>query len=119
MNKVDIADDDTIKEVKNKYKNVITMSVKNNINLDVVVEEIKNRITSMVNPYIGTNITQERHRNELLKAVNALKEIDFNLPIEIVAEKIRVASFCIGTITGRINTEEILDNIFSRFCIGK
>ena len=58
------------------------------------------------------NITQERYRKEIINALDSLQSIDFDLPIEIVAEKVRLASFAIGTITGRINTEEILGNIF-------
>jgi tRNA modification GTPase len=51
--------------------------------------------------------------------VSYLKGIDFKQPMEIVAEKIRQSAFSLGQITGHISTEEVLDRIFSKFCIGK
>ncbi|MDD4727980.1 MAG: hypothetical protein PHN55_04415, partial [Dysgonamonadaceae bacterium] len=41
------------------------------------------------------------------------------LPTDLLAQDIREAIFHIGEIVGEINTEEILGNIFSKFCIGK
>ena len=76
-------------------------------------------ISKNITPYSNTNITQERYRIELKKTIEYLKKIDNNIPIEIVAENIRLSAFCIGKIIGQIGTEEILDNIFSKFCIGK
>jgi tRNA modification GTPase len=42
-----------------------------------------------------------------------------SLPTDLLAQDIREAIFHIGEIVGEINTEEILGNIFSKFCIGK
>jgi tRNA modification GTPase len=39
--------------------------------------------------------------------------------IEIVAEKLRGAAFALGTLTGAIGVEDVLDSIFREFCIGK
>ena len=50
---------------------------------------------------------------------NYLELFDFNMPIEIIAENIRMIADCIGRITGRVSSDEILGNIFSKFCIGK
>lgn len=119
LNKIDTINLNEINNIKEKYKDIVEMSIKNNINLDYVISRIKEYIQSMINPYIGTNITQERYRKEIVNALDSLQSINFDLPIEIVAEKVRLASFAIGTITGRINTEEILGNIFGKFCIGK
>ena len=41
------------------------------------------------------------------------------MPIEIIGEELRAACDKIGQITGQIYTDDILDNIFSNFCIGK
>ena len=41
------------------------------------------------------------------------------LPIEIVAEELRTAAAAVGRISGRIDVEEVLGGVFSRFCIGK
>jgi len=52
----------------------------------------------------------------LLEALRALKE---GFPEEIIVEEIRKIKPLIGQMTGEIGADEILDNIFSRFCIGK
>lgn len=120
LNKIDtLKDNSIIDNLKEKYKNIIEISVKNNINLDKVIDKIKDFISKNITPYSNTNITQERYRIELKKTIEYLKKIDNNMPIEIVAENIRLSAFCIGKIVGQIGTEEILDNIFSKFCIGK
>ena len=104
------------------YKNKIVKytSIKNKTGLESVLDYIKLFIEENFTPYINSSITQQRYRIELEKAVKYINNVDFNnFPIEVNAENIRSASFCIGKITGQINTEEILDNIFSKFCIGK
>lgn len=120
LNKIDtLKDNSIINNLKEKYKNIIEISIKNSINLDKVIDKIKDFISKNITPYSNTNITQERYRIELKKTIEYLKKIDNNMPIEIVAENIRLSAFCIGKIVGQIGTEEILDNIFSKFCIGK
>ncbi|MEP4078937.1 tRNA uridine-5-carboxymethylaminomethyl(34) synthesis GTPase MnmE [Haloferula sp.] len=64
-----------------------------------------------------------RHRDQLMRAEEALKRADANLAAnaeaEITALDLREAMECLGEIAGKIDTEEILGSIFSRFCIGK
>ena len=64
-------------------------------------------------------ITRERHRKLLAEAYNSLENFSLNKGIELVAEDLRIVASAIGKITGRINVEDILDNIFSKFCLGK
>jgi tRNA modification GTPase len=40
-------------------------------------------------------------------------------PLELAAEEVRLASRAIGEITGRVDVEDVLDRLFSSFCIGK
>jgi tRNA modification GTPase len=42
-----------------------------------------------------------------------------NLPSDLIASDIRTCLHHLGEITGEVSTEEILGNIFSKFCIGK
>lgn len=64
-----------------------------------------------------------RHRDRLMGAEEALQRADANLAAnaepEITALDLREAMECLGEIAGKIDTEEILGSIFSRFCIGK
>ena len=73
------------------------------------------------NTYAGETslITRARHREALTKALAALNYLSFNKPIELVAEDLRHSAFYLGQITGKIDVEEILGEIFSSFCIGK
>ena len=67
-------------------------------------------------------LTRNRHVQGVKKALQALKDIssiDLNISPELVAEDLRVAAMEIGNITNIIDVEEILDDIFSNFCIGK
>jgi tRNA modification GTPase len=69
-------------------------------------------------------VTQARHRAHLEGALAALERFfsataapDF--PLELAAEELRGAGAALGRITGRIDPEEVLGEIFGRFCIGK
>jgi tRNA modification GTPase len=66
-------------------------------------------------------LTRERHRQAMTTACEALGRIveSSSLPPEIVAEEIRVAQQAVGRIAGRVDVEDVLGEIFGRFCIGK
>ena len=68
-------------------------------------------------------ITNERHKNIINKAImdlNKAKEsLKNNMPIDIVAIGLKDVLEDLGEITGEVATEEIINEIFSRFCLGK
>ena len=64
-------------------------------------------------------ITRQRYREALSECVDCLARFNLNKNIELAAEDIRLACRAIGKITGRVAVDEILDKIFSSFCIGK
>lgn len=68
-------------------------------------------------------LTRERHRRALERAQASLRAaIDLLArkgPVELVAEEARLSARAIGEITGRVDVEEVLDRLFSSFCIGK
>jgi tRNA modification GTPase len=73
-------------------------------------------------------ITRARHRYHVERAVEALEvfvagrtgEIrEHYLPMDLATEELRIASYELGAVTGVIHVEEVLDVIFSDFCIGK
>ena len=57
-----------------------------------------------------------RAHSALMAAISAL---DFGVSEELLAEDIRSAITALAEITGRITSDDILQNIFSHFCIGK
>ena len=68
-------------------------------------------------------ITRERHRKALERAHGSLVRARAMLagrgPLELAAEEVRLAAQAIGEITGRVDVEDVLDRLFSSFCIGK
>ncbi|NUY39297.1 tRNA uridine-5-carboxymethylaminomethyl(34) synthesis GTPase MnmE [Wolbachia endosymbiont of Litomosoides brasiliensis] len=64
-------------------------------------------------------ITRQRHRNCMQKAIEHLQRFNINNPIELISEDLRLAASELGAVTGIINVEEILDDIFNSFCVGK
>lgn len=68
-------------------------------------------------------ITEERHLKALekaLKGINlAVDGISNNIPLDLVAEDIKFVWDSLGEITGKTASEEIIDEIFKKFCVGK
>lgn len=68
-------------------------------------------------------LTNLRHYEAICKALQSLEQAEVQLqhqaPTELIAFDLRDALEHIGAITGKVSTDDILNNIFSRFCIGK
>lgn len=64
-------------------------------------------------------ITRQRHRNCIQRALEHLQRFNISKPIELMSEDLRLAAVELGKITGIISVEEILDSVFSTFCVGK
>ena len=68
-------------------------------------------------------VTRQRHRVALERAEASLERAQAMLerrgPLELAAEEVRLASRAIGQITGRVDVEDVLDRLFTSFCIGK
>ena len=71
----------------------------------------------------GTLVTNARHAAALREAADALRAVsdglDRGIPSDLLAEDLRAALASLGSITGLISTDEVLGEIFSKFCIGK
>ena len=99
----------------------LAISATTGAGMDRLIEEIARRASQAVGSQSAPALTQARHRQAL---ENALKDIEAFLngspdAVELRAEDLRRAAHAIGRITGRIDVEDVLDQIFSRFCIGK
>jgi tRNA modification GTPase len=91
------------------------------------IEKIKNTLTKLVD--LGDLnsgdiiISNARHYNSLKESNdslnNALTALSTGLPTDLLAIDIRSALHALGSITGEITTEDLLGNIFGKFCIGK
>jgi tRNA modification GTPase len=72
----------------------------------------------------GAMITRARHRQHVEAAAEALERFVMlsnqgTLAVDMAAEELRLASSELGRITGAVDVEDVLDVLFSDFCIGK
>ncbi len=72
----------------------------------------------------GTVITRARHRQHVLAASQALQRFQIRssegyMSLDLAAEELRLAASELGRITGAVDVEDVLDVLFSDFCIGK
>ncbi len=114
-------------DVSNKQNhkfNVDTVlaSVKNNKNIDKLIDLIKAKLSKKFTYNNSALITRERHRvklNDCLKEIDKFLEKDQYKDLELAAEDLRMATRHLGSIVGKVDVEEILGSIFKDFCIGK
>ena len=76
-----------------------------------------------VEVYSDTIVTNVRHKNQLVKALEnitqAIEDIKGNVPIDCIEVDLKNCWENLGEISGDTIGEDILDKIFSEFCIGK
>ncbi len=110
------------KLIKNKLKKLpkpLFISIKDNLNLDLLYQELESIIVKLTPNHDSLLITAERYRKSLQEALIYLREFNLQKNIELAAEDLRMAARSIGKITGKVEVDNILEVIFSRFCIGK
>jgi len=102
-------------------KNIYNISVKEDIGVSKLIKIIINHLKSLV-PKEDLILTRERHIVAVKKSICALSDLlkfDLNINPELASENLRITAKEIGSITNIIDVEEVLDDIFSSFCIGK
>ena len=100
----------------------VLASVKDNKNIDKLINLIKQKLNRKFSSNNSALITRERHRvklNECLKEIDKFLNKDENKDLELAAEDLRMATRHLGSIVGKVDVEEILGSIFKDFCIGK
>ena len=106
---------------KNKLS-FINVSTKSNHNMIEFRKTLKEYIKQVVNKGQDPIILRDRHLKisiMLLESLKRIKSNDIQFLTELVAEDIRHSLVLIGKITGSVGVEDILDNLFKNFCIGK
>ena len=118
INKIDLNNN-----LKSKIDNCIFISAKENIG----VEELKNKIFDYTNINAldnnNTIVTNQRHYEQLKNTLNELEIVieglSNGLSSDLLAINIKQSLFHLGLITGEVSTDDLLSNIFGKFCIGK
>ena len=120
VNKIDLES----KLDKNFLDNYIEISVKEGVGINKVKEEIK-RLFNLgeIENSDMTYLSNARSISLLHKTMNSIKEsiteIELNSPIDIVEFSLKDAWNSLGEIIGETYTDELIDELFSRFCLGK
>lgn len=98
---------------------VLLISVKNNQNIDILIEKIYSFLAEQYSLTEANLITRQRYKESLIECLDNLERFHLDKHIELAAEDLRLAARALGKITGQVEVDEILDKIFSNFCIGK
>ncbi len=118
VNKSDI--EDVYEYDLSSFENVIHISAKNRTGLDELEELIKNSFAFNA-PADGSFMTNARQYDVLCRAAASLENAVANMGItpDALLYDVEQAISALGELTGETASESILQNIFSRFCVGK
>lgn len=102
-------------------KSVIPISAKTGDGLDKLVERLGTEAEARMKETGAPSISRPRHRLCLQETRDALERFleGKTALLELQAEDLRCAAAALGRLTGRIDVEDVLDEIFAGFCIGK
>jgi len=121
INKCDIS-------TKKMYDNLVSISAlqisaKMGLNIDKLIERISTYMSKLSIDSHNVIVTNSRHLDLLSKTLDEIKKIKLsikqNISSDLLSIDIKQASYFLGELTGEISNDELLGNIFSKFCIGK
>ena len=119
-NKVDDVSADVLKSFGNS---IVPISALNKTNIDLLREKITSRFAMRDVKQGDVLVTNLRHYQNLVQTRSALSRviggIDNGITGDFLAMDIRQSLHYLGEITGQITTDDLLANIFGKFCIGK
>ena len=104
-------------------KNLITVSAKNQMNIEYLKTHLFNLVVDNPDLMDNTIVTNSRHFEALTGADESLQAVltgmESGITSDFIAMDIRRGLQHLGEITGEVSTDDLLGNIFGRFCIGK
>jgi len=111
-------------ELKELNKKIIKISALNNIGIEELYDEIANLFNlneiNLDNEIVITNLRHKALISKALESISKTKDaITNNIPIDIISIFIKDILEDLGNITGEVVTENIIDEIFAKFCLGK
>ncbi len=124
LNKIDLEKRLNLTEVRSLGKPVIEISAKNKMGVDKLYEEISKFFRLNEIAIDGEIIVSNaRHKSLISKAHNHVKKVQEmmhrNLPIDMISSYLKEIIEELGKITGESVTEDVIKEIFSKFCLGK
>ena len=125
LNKIDLERKIEIEKLNELSKDILEISAKEDLGIEDMEEKIYNfilekEVEDSSEKLIITNI---RHKSALDKtkiAIDSIFEtIDTGMPMDLISVDLKEALDSLSEITGEISSEDILDHVFSNFCVGK
>lgn len=117
---------DQLSSYKEKFAgwgSIIFISARQHLNVDELKREMTEKVLEGQVQAENNIVTNARHYQALKEAAQSLEDIkaglDSSLPGDLLAPDIRRALHYLGEITGQVSNEDMLDYVFSKFCIGK
>lgn len=124
LNKIDLDRKVSLDEIKNINKPIVEISTKTREGLDELYSEISKlfKLKEIANDG-ETIVSNVRHKNIIINSRKNLgkarETIRNNMPIDIISGHLKEILEELGKITGETVTEEVISEIFSKFCLGK
>jgi tRNA modification GTPase len=122
-NKIDVEGEETLRKEFFEYPEMIFISAKEHKNIELLKQKLVSLFDTRTVDATDTIVTNARHANSLSRAFEALQKVKQGLDQQVVGDllalDIRYALEELGSITGEVTNEDLLDSIFTRFCIGK
>ena len=121
LNKIDIKSETLVSNLDEF--NPILISAKNKLNIDNLKDEIISYVNNLTSQIDNSTISNSRHYDLLNKTYEEIHKVKIsiskNISSDLLAIDIKQAIYFLGELTGEISNDEVLGNIFSKFCIGK
>lgn len=106
-------------DIAKKQTTDVQVSSSTGEGIDGLLKQITAAVAQSFKSKPGPVLTRERHRAALVDTAAALDRCLATEAPELAAEDLRLALRALGSITGRVHVEDLLDKIFRDFCIGK
>ena len=126
LNKIDLKESnlEQLKEVIETNKKILKMSLASELNLSDLYNELDKMFgLEEIMPENGILITNIRHKELLQESLGHLREakaaLKDNMPVDIISINIKEVLQDLGKITGENVSEDVIKEIFSKFCLGK
>lgn len=124
LNKIDLDKKIEVEEIKKYNKPIVEISTKTRDGLDTLYDEISKMFKLNEIAIDGeTIVSNERHKNIIINSKKNLDKaretIKNNMPIDIISTYLKEIIEELGKITGETVTEDVISEIFSKFCLGK
>lgn len=122
-NKIDLLDEAAARQTFDRIAGLIFVSAKSGLHLDVLKQRMVDAVLHDTLQTENVVVTNARHYHALQEVHKSLTDVaeglENGLPGDLLALDIRRCLHYLGLITGEVSNEDLLDYVFSKFCIGK